>query len=245
MGAEFILRPGFAFGGQPYIRSSQLHVDGCSYMVRVTESWRPLHQRELRVVGYVKDGTPYQFDHIPYEDEIFGWLLRHMADDITTLVIDLTDNRESSIDPHLLLTEDTATIVGPVWCPIANIVAERSYGPGGMELRRGAKHFPPGAKVYCYPPLWGDGYENIQVIGRHRGSHRYVKMVIRSAWLTNWRVDLAYSPHLIRHLWPMWSGIERSKTQSLEIVEDMRIRSQREAERLAQIKAQLLEKDQK
>ena len=68
----------------------------------------------------------------------------------------------------------------PIWCVVANVAEETGRGPGGREIGRGTKHFPPGAKVYCSPPLWGDGYERIRVVGRHRGSHRYVTMVVRA-----------------------------------------------------------------
>src|SRR5690349_20283274 len=87
-----------------------------------------------------------------------------------------------------------------IWCVVGNIVNERASGIGGLEIRPGTKHFPPGAKVYCCPPLWDDGYENILVIGRHRGSHRYATMVIKSDWVENWRIQLVYSPHIINEL---------------------------------------------
>lgn len=78
-------------------------------------------------------------------------------------------------------------------------------------MRRGTKHFSPGAKVYCFPALWGDGYENVQVVGRHRGSHRYFKMIMSARYLTNWRADLVYSPHVIREFEGHWDGSEKSK----------------------------------
>lgn len=54
-----------------------------------------------------------------------------------------------------------------VWCLVANVVEELPCGSGSTQKRRGTKHFLPGAKVHCYPVLWGDGYERIKVIGRH------------------------------------------------------------------------------
>jgi len=93
----------------------------------------------------------------------------------------------------------------PVWCLVANVVAERRAGPGGMDVRRGTKHFAPGAKVYCLPPLWDSyhkvrGFDKIVVVGRHRRSHRYMTIVTRTEWLTNWRVQLVYSPPVIREM---------------------------------------------
>ncbi len=34
---------------------------------------------------------------------------------------------------------------------VANIAEETAHGEGGLELRRGVKHFPPGAKVWVLP----------------------------------------------------------------------------------------------
>jgi hypothetical protein len=114
----------------------------------------------------------------------------------------------------------------PIWCVVANVVAERRCGPGRTELRRGTKHFAAGAKVYCFPPLWGDGYERIKVVGRHRGSHRYVTIVIRSEWLTGWKVQLVYSPHVIGEM-PDWDSSTESKEKAEVIVRGMQERVSR------------------
>src|SRR5713226_10277963 len=84
------------------------------------------------------------------------------------------------------------------WCLIGNIVEERPYGEGGTEIKRGTKHFSPGTKVYCLPVKWGDGYEKITVIGRHRGSPQLVRLVIRADWITNWRAKVVYDPVVLR-----------------------------------------------
>jgi hypothetical protein len=53
------------------------------------------------------------------------------------------------------------------------------------------------------------GGDDVTVIGRHRATHRYVTMTIRTAWLVNWRVDLVYSPAIIRayleHPWAYYA----------------------------------------
>ncbi len=108
---------------------------------------------------------------------------------------------------------------GPVWWVVANVVDERPYGEGGRETRRGTKHFSPGTKVYCFPPLWGDGYEKVQVVGRHRGSRRYVTMIVASRWLTSWRVQLVYSPAAIAALAGYWDGTAESKELAEKLVE--------------------------
>lgn len=82
--------------------------------------------------------------------------------------------------------------VQPVWCAAAKVVEERRVGPGGGEVRRGTRHFAPGAKVYCAPLSYGP--DHLIVVGHHRGSHRYATLVVRRRWLTDWRVELVYSP---------------------------------------------------
>lgn len=88
----------------------------------------------------------------------------------------------------------------PVWCLIGNLRTETSHGPGGVEKRAGTSSFSPGAKLYCFPPQWGDGYENIKVVGHHRRTKKYVTVVTPSRHITNWRAKLVYSPEVIRRL---------------------------------------------
>ena len=57
------------------------------------------------------------------------------------------------------------------FCVVANIAEETAHGEGGLELRRGVKHFPPGAKVWVLPPQWGDGADQLIIAGHHRGTH--------------------------------------------------------------------------
>src|SRR5262245_28275215 len=99
----------------------------------------------------------------------------------------------------------------PVWCMVGNIVEERPYGPGGQERRSGTKHFRAGAKIYCFPPLWGDGYRKIKVVGHHRMSNKLVTMVIDSKWIINRRAELVYSPSVIRRFDGRWDGTVRSR----------------------------------
>lgn len=86
------------------------------------------------------------------------------------------------------------------WCLVGNVIGEHPYGEGGKETRSGTKAFSAGTKVYCLPGRWGDGYEKIMVIGRHRGSNRYSTMVIPSMYISNWRTKIVYSPEVIRRI---------------------------------------------
>jgi hypothetical protein len=82
----------------------------------------------------------------------------------------------------------------PVWCIAATVISERPYGPGGVERRRGLKLFSPGAKVHVPDGFHGMGYESVTVVGRVRKSSRYSIVHVRTDHLTNWRVELVYSP---------------------------------------------------
>ena len=57
-----------------------------------------------------------------------------------------TTDQEYGDFKRRLLKDDP---VAPVWCPVATMRAERPYGPGGQETKRGSRHFAPGAKLYC------------------------------------------------------------------------------------------------
>lgn len=95
-------------------------------------------------------------------------------------------------------------------CVVANVAAETSHGEGGLEIRRGLRHFAPGAKVWIAPPGWGDGGERVIVAGRRRGnSRRYVRIVIERRFLENFRVRAVYSLALVRALTELDPGEER------------------------------------
>jgi hypothetical protein len=160
------------------------------------------------------------FTHIPYEHDAFAGAagLFFSWPDITQVEV-LVDHIAQLVDRSLLRPVDTLETVGPVWCAVGTIVSSRPYGPGGQEHRGGTKHFAPGAKVY-YTGIHLVGVDplSIEVVGRHRASHRFVKMVIRAEWVTRWRVELVYSPHLIRELWPTWDGTQEAKARATEAI---------------------------
>lgn len=144
-----------------------------------------------------------------------------------------------------------ATILGPepepVWCPTANVLRERAGGVSGVGIKRGTRLLAPGAKVFVFPHLWDshDAQAQLKVVGRHRGSHRYITLVLPARYLTGWRVELVYSPYVIRTFlreimkqfwWPdqtveenmvrlprlSWTGTQESKAQAERMVALMR-----------------------
>lgn len=83
-----------------------------------------------------------------------------------------------------------------VWCLVGNVVKEHPYGVE-KETRTGSKHFQPGAKVYCFPPKWGDGYEKIKVCGVPRKSQRFITVIMNSKLVTNWRLQKVYKRYVV------------------------------------------------
>ena len=108
---------------------------------------------------------------------------------------------------------------GTQWCLVGNIVESRTYGEASKETRSGTKHFSPGTKVFCLPAQWGDGYENIMVIGRHRGSKRFETMIVRSEWVTSWRAKVVYNSEVLRRLAAIELEQGRSNWKTKEEVE--------------------------
>jgi hypothetical protein len=103
-----------------------------------------------------------------------------------------------------------------IWCLIGNVVEKHDYGEE-HELRYGSKHFSAGAKVYCFPVQWGDGYENIRVIGRHRKSGRMVTIIMPSKHINNWQMKKVYEPHIIK-LMQQYRGWTASKEDEKRIL---------------------------
>ena len=136
----------------------------------------------------------------------------------------------SSLDDNDKIFEDSKEEIveytgNPLWCVVANVVNEHPVGEN-KEIKRGTKHFPAGAKVYCFPALWGDGYEQIKVVGHHRGSHKLITLVMPSNLLENWRVKMVYSPQVIERLQEYWDDSVESKEMATNIVAEMKNRSQ-------------------
>lgn len=92
------------------------------------------------------------------------------------------------------------------WCLAANVILERTFGPGRSESRSGTRHFAPGAKVYVVSFFWGMGGDRLSVLGRQRKSGRWIRVVTRSRWLVNWRAEKAYAPRVVREILDHHSG---------------------------------------
>ena len=104
-----------------------------------------------------------------------------------------------------LFSRKPASDDNSTWCLVGNVVEEHPYSESG-ELKRGTKHFTPGTKVYCLPVQWGDGYEQIVVVGIARRSRRWITVVMPSDYITNWRAMKVYQPSVLRRLRAGYNG---------------------------------------
>jgi len=86
-----------------------------------------------------------------------------------------------------------------IWCLVGNAIDEHEYGEK-KEIRRGTKNFRPGAKLYCFPPLWGDGYEKIKVIGVPRKKKKKIIVILDSKLVVNWRKQKVYDEFIITNM---------------------------------------------
>lgn len=85
-----------------------------------------------------------------------------------------------------------------IWCLKANI--------GDKETSR----LKSGANVYLYPPLWGDGYKSIKVIGKDRETNKFIKIVISASRLKNFKSAKVTKPDIISRLSSYWQDGEKS-----------------------------------
>lgn len=99
-------------------------------------------------------------------------------------------------------TDDEAGDVLLGFCVVANIAEETTHGEGGVEIRSGVQHFSAGSKVCVLPPQWGDGGQDVMVVGHHRGTRGrgYTRIVMPRRHLTNFRVQAISQPALFRAL---------------------------------------------
>ena len=102
------------------------------------------------------------------------------------------------------------------WCLVGNVVQTHEYGEN-HETRIGTKHFSPGTKVYCMPGNWGDGYENIVVIAKHRKSFKYIEIIMPRKHIENFRMKKVFKPAVLRfmkkHDFRVWDDSDKSKEE--------------------------------
>lgn len=108
------------------------------------------------------------------------------------------------------------------WCLVGNIAETREYGEN-HEIKNGTKQFSGGTKVYVAPVQWGDGYENVIVLGKPRGRKGgLIEMVIRRKYIENFRLKKVFDPGALRkinkseHTW--WGNRDHDRDEIKEYV---------------------------
>lgn len=85
-----------------------------------------------------------------------------------------------------------------VWGVVAN-VREFPLGTTPEQCagrRKGTKHFAPGARVWVMDQDWSWD-ERVTVVGKEKGTHRYIRRVMDARQLENFRAKRVYSPTII------------------------------------------------
>ena len=96
------------------------------------------------------------------------------------------------------------------WCLVGNI------------KENGNNQFSAGTKVYLAPPQWGDGYDNIVVIGLSKNRHRIIEVVTHLKYIENLRLKKVYSPAVLErmemseYLW--WDNTEKSADEITSLI---------------------------
>ena len=161
-----------------------------------------------------KSKITYQPKEIIHENKV-------VVNDIVSLK---NQEAEDDIEPEICESDNATDFI---WCLIGNVIDEHERGTE-KEIKHGTKHFSPNTKLYCFPVLWGDGYENIKVIGKHRKSSRKVCLVTPSKFIQNWRLQKVYKPHVIKIMRSQhgWTSSDKDKKSVLGMVDwlnDIRI----------------------
>lgn len=108
------------------------------------------------------------------------------------------------------------------WCLVGNIVEKHTYGEE-HEIRYGSKHFSGGTKVYIAPAQWGDGMENVVVIGLSRYSRQFIEVVIPSKLIENVRLGKVYKPVLLKRMYESsyrwWDNSDNDRDSIITYIE--------------------------
>ncbi len=78
--------------------------------------------------------------------------------------------------------------------------------------------------MYCLPPQWGDGFEKAVVVGLHRGSRRWITIVMPTRLIANWRAKVVYKASVLKRLREGWGGFRcqwRSREEIERFIEEM------------------------
>lgn len=129
---------------------------------------------------------------------IYNYIIRCLIQNNTLKEYKIDYSKKQPDDNYVIDDEyrnNEIEYVGWRWCLVGNIVDKRIYGQD-HEIKYGTKHFSPGTKVYIAPNQWGDGGENLVVLGNPRHKKGLIECVIRRDYICNFRLKKIY-PSLV------------------------------------------------
>ena len=85
------------------------------------------------------------------------------------------------------------------WCIIGNIVQYHYHGQH-KEIKSGTKHFSANTKVYCFPKFGGSAHANMEVLGLHRKSRKFIKIIIQTKRIHNLRLKKVFNPTVLAYI---------------------------------------------
>jgi hypothetical protein len=96
-----------------------------------------------------------------------------------------------------------------IWCLKANVTDEET------------NRFKKGTKVFLFPPLWGDGYESIKVIGKDKETGKFIEIIINHKKLTDFKAVKVTKPDIISRMSNYWHDDIKSKELAEELSREM------------------------
>ena len=154
--------------------------------------------------------------------------ISHMAEDYSSLEEFYEKYQSTTVESY---NDFIAQGHSWCWCLVGNIVQEHEFGEE-REIKYGTKQFSRGTKVFLAPAQWGDGYENIVVIGLPRYGNRYIEVITRSDYIENYRMQKVYKPAVLKRMcssqYRWWGDTEKDRK---EIIGYLETRSPEEAKR--------------
>jgi len=102
---------------------------------------------------------------------------------------------------------------GSIWCLIATTQGEIA-------------RFSRDTAVYCFPPEWGDGGRRLRVIGHEIQTGHFIKSIVATKRLTDWRVRLISEPRIVAAMEGRWDGSIESRSRASDLAAAFEARNQ-------------------
>jgi hypothetical protein len=94
-------------------------------------------------------------NHIPYKDDAFSWLASYLARSYWRRPISVRVEGEAQIvTPGPSRPDNTLRLIGPIWCPVANVIARAAIWSRGRREEARNQAFSAGRESLCQYPVW-------------------------------------------------------------------------------------------